>query len=383
MNTIQQSKPKRGVLVLDTAQPMYGLHGIHAAFRDFSNVEITAIADSGDDIARRNAAMSHSRATRHYTHFEEMFDQEKPDFAILCSRHPSKHLAPIRAAAARGIHLFCEKPLAETPEAAREIEHLVKTNGIACCAVHAGRYDATFLEMKRLLESGAIGKPLTAIGRGKCDHRGGGEDLIVLGTHILDLMVFFFGDPLSVMADIQTDGRPATAAELHEPTEPVGLVAGDNLLAIYNFPNGVRGTFESRKGLAGLGKAGDTLMGLAIVGTEGTLTLRFNDYQRSGLKISRCSVAPDDDAAYEVIPVVDERIIPDTPPADLSLCGQQDIPRAPMFVTAVRFAAWDFLQAIDQDRQPISNSSNARTVSEMIAAAYTSHFEARQVALGG
>lgn len=82
------------------------------------------------------------------------------------------------------------------------------------------------------------------IGRGKCDARGGGEDLIVLGTHILDLMVFFLGD---------------------------------------------------------------TLMGLAVVGSEGTLSLRFNDFNRSDLKISRLPVAPDDDVAYEILPVAEDR----------------------------------------------------------------------------
>jgi hypothetical protein len=192
-------------------------------------------------------------------------------------------------------------------------------------------------------------------------------------------MIFFLGAPLSVMADIQIAGRPATAADIHEPTEPVGPVAGDNLLAVFNFAGGVRGLFESRKGLAGRGKADDTLMGLAIVGTEGTLSLRFSDFRRSDLKISRCAVAPDDDAAYEVIPVLDERAIPGVAPADFSLCGQPDIPRAPMFVTAVRYAAWDLLQAIESDRQPLSNVTNACTVSEMIAAVYASHFEGRRI----
>lgn len=42
--------------------------------------------------------------------------------------------------------------------------------------------------------------------------RGGDEDLIVLGTHILDLQAFFFGAPLLVSADVLVGGRSATFA---------------------------------------------------------------------------------------------------------------------------------------------------------------------------
>ncbi len=370
---------KRVVIVFDTSRPMFGLHGLHAAFRDLPGVEVTALADGGDEVARREAAMEVSGARRHYRDIETMFDRERPDIAVLCSRHPGDHPAQIRAAAARGIHVFCEKPMSATLEEARKIERGVAESGIKLCVAHPARYDAAFLELKRLVENGAIGRPLTAIGRGKCDARGGGEDLIVLGTHILDFMLYMFGNPLSVTADLRVEGRLATRADFHEPTEPVGPVAGDDLLAVFNFPEGVRGLFESRKGLRGQGKSGDTVMGLAVVGTEGTLSLRFDDVRRRELKISRCRVAPDDEAVYENVPVVDDRRIPGAGPADLSLGGRRDIPRPPMFVEAPRFAAWDLVQTIGTARQPVSNAGNARIVSEMIQAIYTSHFEGRRI----
>lgn len=379
MTAARHDRPRRVVLVFDTSRPMYGLHGLHAAFRGLPGVEVTAIADPGEATARRAAAMEISGATRHYAEVETMFDQERPDIAVICSRHPDEHLAPIRAAAARGIHLFCEKPLAATAAAAREIAALAAANGIKLAVVHPARFDAAFLEMKRLVESGAIGRPLTVIGRGKCDARGGGEDLIVLGTHILDLMVFFLGKPLSIMADIQVDGRPATPADWHAPTEPVGPVAGDDILATFTFAGGVRGLFESRKGLRGAERPGDTLMGLSVVGADGTLSLRFDDVRRRELKLSRRAAAPDDEAAYEPVPVPVARPIPGAAPPDLSLCGRGDIPRAPMFVEAVRWAAWDLLQAIGEDRQPLFNADSACVVAEMIEAIYTAHFEGRRI----
>jgi predicted dehydrogenase len=362
------------VIVKDTAQPMLGLHGLHAAFRGLPDVEVAALADSGADVPRRAEAMAVSGAKRHYASAEEMYDREKPDIAVLCSRHPGDHPGQIRAAAARGIHIYCEKPMAATLEEADELIRVAEPSGIKICVAHPARYDAHFLAMKRMIADGAIGRPLTAIGRGKCDHRGGGEDLIVLGTHILDLMTFFFGEPLSVIADIRVDGRPAVPADYHEATEPVGPVAGDDLFAAFGFGDGVRGIFESRKGLRGRTGTSGTVMGLSVVGTEGTLSLRFDDALARDLKLSRLDVAPDDGADYAVIPVTEDRTIPGAAPLDYSLCGRMDIPRAPMFIAANRFAAWDLIRSIQEDRLPVSNVHSARTALAMIHSVYAAHF---------
>jgi hypothetical protein len=39
-----------------------------------------------------------------------------------------------------------------------------------------------------MIEAGQLGDILELRGRGKEDARGGGQDLMVLGTHIMDLM---------------------------------------------------------------------------------------------------------------------------------------------------------------------------------------------------
>lgn len=60
-------------------------------------------------------------------------------------------------------------------------------------------------------------------------------------------------------------------------------------------------------------------------------------------------------------------------PFDCSLCGQRDIPGATFFPEANRFAAWDLICAIEEDRQPVSNAYNARLALEMIYGIYASH----------
>ncbi|MFV1994535.1 MAG: gfo/Idh/MocA family oxidoreductase, partial [Verrucomicrobiales bacterium] len=64
-----------------------------------------------------------------------------------------------------------------------------------------------------LTAEGGIGKLLEIRGRGKGDRRGGGEDLWVLGTHVMNLMAYFGGTPKSCSAVMLQDGRRVTKAD--------------------------------------------------------------------------------------------------------------------------------------------------------------------------
>lgn len=343
-------------------------HGLHVAFNGLPNVEVVGFFDSqADDL---ETIMAVTGAKRHYRDYVQMLDSEKPDIVVLCSRHPYDHFPQIQAAAERGIHVYCEKPMTVSLKEADAIVELVERKNIKLCMAHPARYDAAFRQMKTMIEAGEIGAPLTIHGRGKSDHRGGGEDMMVLGTHILDLQTFFFGEPESVWAEVMSDGKPIGRGATCETVEPIGPTAGDEIFASFRFPCGVRGLFESRRGLADPTKQ-STQMGIAVIGTKGTLSLRFGDMKDAALQISRRPSPPDADAAYEEVVVTDRRTIPDAAPLDESLRGSQT-PWARMFLTSNRYAVWDLMQSIEEDRQPQSNMYNARLALEMIYAIYAS-----------
>jgi predicted dehydrogenase len=197
-------KWKIGV-VQDTSKPVLGFHGLHNAFRGLPGVEIVAHVDSNPDSIEKRMAYG---AKRHYLNYTDMLDCEKPDIVVLCSRHPCDHFEQIKAAAERSIHIYCEKPMTVNLEEADQIVELAEKHHIKICMAHPARYSLPFRTMKAMVEAGEIGTPMMIYGKGKCDHRGGGEDLIVLGTHILDLQTFFFGAPEYVFADVTTEGRP-------------------------------------------------------------------------------------------------------------------------------------------------------------------------------
>jgi predicted dehydrogenase len=368
-------------VVKDTSRPMLGGHGLHVAFRGLPGVEIVAHVDSNtQDLGPK---LAQTGAKCHYTTCEAMLEHETPNVVILCSRHPSDHLEQVRMIAAKGCHIYCEKPVSVFLAEADEMARLADVQDIKLGVAHPGRHDLGFLTMKRLVESGEIGTPLMATGRGKCDHRGGGEDLIVLGTHILDLQAFLFGAPHRVMAEIFTAGQLATLADVArlKLVEPVGPAVGDDVFASFRFSGGVRGLFESRHGIFDIKDAsfdrerGPRHMGLSVVGTKGVLSLRFDDMgtHRRPLLISRGLGFPDADARFEEIPLVETRHIPSAEPLDYTLCGQPDIPSARWFLEAGRFAAWDLIRAIEEDRQPVSSIHGARLVVEMIQGIYASH----------
>lgn len=367
-------------IVKDTSKPMLGLHALHVAFRGLPNVEVVAHVDANsEDIEKK---MSFTQAKRHYTDYLDMLDTAKPDIVVLCSRHPGDHFAQIKAAAERGCHLYCEKPMTANLREADEIVELIGKHHIKLCVAHPTRYSLPYLTMKRLIDRGEIGTPFTAYGRGKCDHRGGGEDMMVLGTHILDLQDFLFGAPERVWADVKTNGKPIFAGELSQTVEPIGPAAGDDIYACMNFPNGVRGIFESRRGLPGVPE-GIVQMGLTVVGSKGALNMRFNDAATPVCKlgISRRPSPPEDATEFEEFPLTEIRNIPGAEPLDWSLCGQRDIPHASIFLESNRFAVCDLMAAIQEDRQPISNALNARTTLEMIYGIYASSLSRQDITL--
>lgn len=362
-------------IVQDKSKPMLGLHGMHVAFRGIPNVEVVGLVDGNTD--KIDERMAHAEAKRHFLTCEALLEHENPDIVVITSRLPEDHLEQIRLFAERGCHIYCEKPLTAFLHEADEIVRLSEKNRIKIGMAHPCRNGLGFLTMKQLIEAGKVGLPLSVQGWGKSDHRGGGEDMMTLGTHIFDLMIYLFGRPEQVIADVRVAGSSFVGPELTKTTEPIGPAAGDELFAAFRFGNGVRGTFESRRNLY----KNDNRMGICVTGSTGMLSHRFSDSHRvpQPLRFSNAPCAPADQTVFEEIILQEKRYIPGAQPLDYSLLGTQDVPNGPIFIEAGRFAVWDLMQAIEEDRQPIANIYDARAALEMIYGVYTAHLEQRPV----
>ena len=63
-----------------------------------------------------------------------------------------------------------------------------ETHHVKLAIAHQTRYSPRMKVIRDLLASDKLGELIELRGRGKEDARGGGQDLMILGTHIFDLM---------------------------------------------------------------------------------------------------------------------------------------------------------------------------------------------------
>lgn len=121
--------------------------------------QVTAVADPMPERAQQVAAIS-GAAT--YADARDLLAREDIDLLCVCSPTPFHHEA-VLAAAQRGRHIFCEKPLAENLEQAREMCRAAQESGVMLGIGFKMRYEAIFARAKAMIEAGEIGKPLYAI----------------------------------------------------------------------------------------------------------------------------------------------------------------------------------------------------------------------------
>ncbi|HEX5416442.1 MAG TPA: Gfo/Idh/MocA family oxidoreductase, partial [Chloroflexota bacterium] len=227
-----------------TGQGNYG-HGLDRVWNDLAEVEVVAVADT--DATGRAAARSRSGARREYADFREMLEKERLDLVSVAPRWPDCHAEMVIAAVEAGARgIFCEKPFANTLAEADAMLAAADQAGAKITVGLQHRVMKVAQEMRRIVESGELGEIREVRGRPTIGPRGGSFLLTVLGTHVLDLMRYFAGDPDWAFGRVTTrEGREVNADDAREAAEGYGLLAGDAVGAIYGFANGVTGYCDS------------------------------------------------------------------------------------------------------------------------------------------
>src|SRR5690349_5455945 len=236
------AKRYRAVIIGDTGHGNYG-HQHDLIFNNRSDVELVAIADP--DPAGRASAAQRTKAPRQYADYREMLAREKPELVCIALRWPQPHHAMAMAALNIGAHLYIEKPFTTTLAEADEILSTAERAGRKVAVAHQMRLTPPIRLLKRKLDEGFIGELLHIDVWSKQDKRAGGEDMLVLGTHLFDLIRHFAGDPVSCTARVLQQGREITKADARAGTEPIGPVAGDEVYAQLAMPRGVNVSFTS------------------------------------------------------------------------------------------------------------------------------------------
>ncbi len=144
---------------------------------------------------------------------ESLLDNETLDFVDICT-DVDTHLPLAKLAAARGIDVVCQKPMAPSLELAVEVLEICKSNGVKLFINENFRWQAPIRSVKKALDSGVIGKPFKArISFCSAFPVFDNQPFLTelehfiltdIGSHVLDICRFLFGEAESLYCTTQS-----------------------------------------------------------------------------------------------------------------------------------------------------------------------------------
>ncbi|MBF6332497.1 Gfo/Idh/MocA family oxidoreductase [Nocardia transvalensis] len=190
------------------------------------DVQLVAVCDEDRIVLRRQ---QRQLGVPGYTDFREMFATEGLDLAVVCVPHDVGRDV-IRAAASNKVHVLKEKPFATTLAEAKELSELCERSGIQLMVALQRRLDPIHASFQLLADQ--VGSPFLVEGRytmhvadpsegwrGQSGKAGGGC-VIDMGYHLIDLVLWYFGLPDRIMADLSANAR----LDRHYDAEDTALV---------------------------------------------------------------------------------------------------------------------------------------------------------------
>ncbi|HEX2885198.1 Gfo/Idh/MocA family oxidoreductase [Vineibacter terrae] len=320
------------------------------AFAADPRVAFTGIWD--DDPARGQAA-AEKHGTRFVADLEALLDAVD---AVAITSETAQHRRLIERAAQHGCAILCEKPIAANLADADAIAAAVAAHGVTFMQSFPKRFDPVNHEIKRIVESGALGTIWLARVRHGHSHgldeafrtgwwadpaRSGGGTLIDEGVHAADFLRWLFGEPESVQATVSN-----TALKL--PVDDTGV-------AVFHWTGGLVGEIAT----GWLFHAAD--VSVEIYGSAGSIAL-------SGVDLASRDTIGNGPHLRVAIAGTGERRWDVSPMTPRFVTGQFHHQNAIRFVDAL----------VDGSAPPIG-LADGRGALAMIIAAYRSAREGRRV----
>ncbi len=306
----------------------------------------------------------HSRQRENLTRFCEAWDVPAAQSfdallsadgldGVLILTPPNAREVFVKKAAAAGKHILLEKPIERTTTAAQHIVTLCEAAGVTMGVVFQHRFRAGAVALRKLIDEGTLGRLASTYlvvpwwrpqsyydepGRGSYERDGGGV-MISQAIHSMDLMLSFAGPVDSVQAMAGKSGLQQFEAE-------------DFVGAGMRFANGANGALIATV--------------TRYPGEQEYLTLNF---ENASAKIAGSTLTLDwRDGRTETIG------------EETKTGGGAD----PMDFPHEWHRAMieEFVSAVQERRQPVSNGQTALEVHRLIDAITKSSAEGRKVALG-
>jgi scyllo-inositol 2-dehydrogenase (NAD+) len=215
---------------------------------------------------------------------------EDPDIdAVAIVTPTTTHAEMIKMAAANGKHIFVEKPITHTLEEADEVIEAIRNNNVFCQVGFMRRFDPAYVEAKRRIEAGDIGKPIYFKGITRdgntpppdfIKHSGG--LFLDFSIHDYDTARFFLGAEVKTVTAHGSVVNHSYVAEFNDV---------DQALTYLTFDSGAAADIEaSRNAFYGYDIRAE------IIGTEGAIQIgSLQHHQIKVLTPNRCThdIIPD------------------------------------------------------------------------------------------
>lgn len=151
----EPGSPKRCLMIGAGGMASNWIRGILPDFRD--RLEIVGLVDVDESILADAGDVLGLDARQRFTTLAPAFETVEADFCVVVIP-AAFHKAAALHAAERGMPILCEKPLADTWSACREIYRAVTRANVKMEVVQNYRYRAPMLAMKAALQSGELGR---------------------------------------------------------------------------------------------------------------------------------------------------------------------------------------------------------------------------------
>lgn len=153
------------------------------------------------------------------TDLQQVLDDPEVDLVVVCA--PDRfHVTYAKAILNAGKHALVEKPFAPTAAEAREVFALATEKGLICMPNQNRRFDADFLAVKDVLNSGKLGQLVRLESHydyfktnGWYDHLG---TLYNLAVHTIDQVISLLGMPDKTHFDVRSIHHPGVGDDYYD-----------------------------------------------------------------------------------------------------------------------------------------------------------------------
>ena len=266
-----------------------GRHHLHGYSLLADEVDIVALCDL--DEARLKEVGDQYNIPWRYTDINEFLTSGQVEAASVCL--PNSLHAPISIVAlAAGLHVLCEKPMAENGAAAQKIVEIAAQSPGKFMVCYNRRYRPDIQWLKAILRQGILGR-IYQVKAGWVRETGipgwqawftnkqlsGGGPLIDLGVHMLDAVMWLldYPQPLTISGSVQANFGPRLAKMWRPGAGQVApFTVEDAALAFIRLTGNTSLTLEAS--WASHSKPGLDDFYLTLMGTEGTAELYVANY---------------------------------------------------------------------------------------------------------